>query len=807
MRLPIASGAATAAVAVTLYPLFQGGAWFWTSLGAIVVVTGVGMLASRLTLPDWLAPPAQLVALWIYLTAVFAGGKAWAGVVPTRDSLLALGRLLLTGFADIQRFAAPVPATVSITLLTCGGVGLIAIVVDLLASRVRRAALTGLPLLALFTVPAAVVTEPIGWPAFIISALGYLGLLVADGRERVSHWGRAVLVRRTSAYARPRTASDPGVLRLSGKRIGVTAIVLAVLLPALLPTLEPDPLFGFGVGNGRGRGGNSISIPNPIVNLRGELSLPVNSDILTYTTSDNSPRYLRMYSLDIFDGQQWTMTGPNGRPEDRTSEGPLPRPPGQGTGVPVTNVTTKITVSDEIRNLKFLPLPYPPGRIDVEGDWRPDRDTLMVFSTQDTAEGLTYTVVSDEPNPTAEILKSTRPIPPEIAERYLQLPRNLPREVRELAARVAERSGGHYERAVRLQEFFTKDGGFTYSLSTQGHDEQALTDFLIHNRAGYCEQFAASMAVMARILGIPARVAIGYTGGSRLGERWQVRMHDSHAWPELYFEGVGWLRFEPTPTGSGGQGSATVPSYTRTEAAKPEGGRPTTAPTVGSGALDLPNGSASNPRNRMLDLEYGGGALVTADEGTPTAVRIGLGVAIAALVGLVPALLRWQLRARRRRSYSRAASSAPVVLESTGVTAARTGRWESATTAAWAELDDALCDYGMSRQPSESPRALAGRLIGQYGFDAEAAASMTRIATAVERMLFARTPGEIGSLREDLRVVRRALAATVTRGRRIRAVLLPPSTLLRMRRLGGRLLDGFDRLENLRLRRPARRNV
>lgn len=127
--------------------------------------------------------------------------------------------------------------------------------------------------------------------------------------------------------------------------------------------------------------------------------------------------------------------------------------------------------------------------------------------------------------------------------------------------------------------------------------------------------------------------------------------------------------------------------------------------------------------------------------------------------------------------------------------------------AAWAELDDALCDYGMSRQPSESPRALARRLTEQYGFDAEAEAAVSRIAMAVERMLFARTTGEIGSLPEDLRRVRRALAATVTRGRRIRAVLLPPSTLLRARRLGTRALDGFDRLENLRLRRPARRSV
>ncbi|MGW2199841.1 DUF3488 domain-containing protein, partial [Streptosporangium sp. NPDC001682] len=252
MRLPIASGVATGAVAIALYPLFQGGAWFWTSLGAILVVTGIGVLAGHYRLPGWLVPPAQVLTVWIYLTAVFAGDEAWARVVPTKESVLALAELLATGFADIQRFAAPVPDSDGIVLLTCGGVGLIAITVDLLAARLRRAALTGLPLLALFTVPAAVVAEPISWPAFIVGALGYLGVLVADGRERVSHWGRAVLVRRTSSFTVTRPSSDAGTLRLSGRRIGFTAIVLAVLLPLLLPPLEPNPLFSFGVGNGKG---------------------------------------------------------------------------------------------------------------------------------------------------------------------------------------------------------------------------------------------------------------------------------------------------------------------------------------------------------------------------------------------------------------------------------------------------------------------------------------------------------------------------------------------------------------------------
>lgn len=807
MRLPIAAGAATGAVAIALYPLFQGGGWFWACLGIILAVTGVGMLGTRYALPNWLVPLAQLIVVLIYLTAVFTGGKAWAGLVPTKESVVGLAKLLATGFTDIQRYAAPVPANTSITLLTCGGVGLIAILVDLVASRLRRAALTGLPLLALFTVPAAVVSEPISWPAFIIAALGYLGLLAADGRERINHWGRAVLVRRTPSFVAPKPAPDTGSLRLSGKRIGFTAIVLAILLPALLPTLEPNPLFGFGVGNGRGGGGNLITIPDPIADLRGKLSLPTNATMMTYTVNDGAPRYLRLYALDVFDGDRWTMTDPQGHAEDRVSEGPLPAPPGQAAGLAVTQTTLKVKVSEQVRELKFLPLPYPASRVRIEGDWRADRDTLMVFSSEETAGGLNYEVVTGEPDPTPEALRASAAA--QVDERYLQLPENLPREIRELARRVTEQDASPFEQAIQLQDFFTKKGGFTYSLSTQGHSGQALTDFMIRSRTGFCEQFAASMAVLARILGIPSRVAIGYTGGDYVAGEWQVRTHDSHAWPELYFEGTGWLRFEPTPGGSTGQSGATAPSYTRPQAAPIDDDGESSAPAPDPTGTNLPDGAARDRRDPLLDRDLGG-APIAVDEGMPLVARIGIGAAVALLIALIPGVLRWELRARRRRSYARG-TDAPAAgspgAEPTEVVAVRADRRESAVNAAWAELDDALCDYGMSRQPSESPRALARRLTEQYGFDAEAEAAVSRIAMAVERMLFARTTGEIGSLPGDLRRVRRALAATVTRGRRIRAVLLPPSTLLRARRLGTRALDGFDRLENLRLRRPARRSV
>jgi transglutaminase-like putative cysteine protease len=802
MRLSFAAAVATFSAAIMLYPLFEGGAWFWGSLGAVLAVLAASLLSGRLSLPAWAAPVVSVAALWIYLTASYASGKAWAWFVPTRGSVVELAKLLGIGWTDIQRFAAPVPANPGIALLTTGGVGLIAIIVDLLAARLRRAALAGLPMLALATVPATILTDPISWPAFILAALGFTSLLIADGRERIGQWGRAVLVRRTrmpsSDTPASRATADTRGLRLSGKRIGFAAIALAVLLPAALPAMEPVSFFTFGVG-GKGSGkGNSISIPNPIANLKGQLELPERRVVLTYTNNDDRPRYLRIYALDTFDGDQFGMTEPKGSPDNRTENGPLPAPPGLSPATKVTNVTTRIHISDEIARLSFLPLPYPPRQIRADGDWRADVGTLMVFSTRDEAAGLGYDVFSTEPDATPAMLESLPQGRTSSDPRYLKVPDDLPPEIRDLAVKETRGAATSYDAAVKLQEFFTSTGDFTYSLKTQGHGNSALKDFLLRSRAGYCEQFAASMAIMARLVGIPSRVAIGYTGGSKVGDEWQVGTNDSHSWPELYFEGVGWLPFEPTPTGALGQGSARVPAYS---VPQPRSTGDASAPTPG--ATSTADDSALDPANRgnprALDREAtiaAGGLPV--DDSMPLIGKLGIGAGALLLLLLIPAGARLVTRSRRIRALGWKVS------EPADETTARVVSVNyPAVAAVWAELDDVLADYGMARHDSETPRALARRLTEQYEFDAESAASIAAIAGAVERVLFARSPGEIAPMRKDLRQVRRALSATVSRGRRLRAVLLPPSTLRRLRGLGERLLDGFDRLENIRLRRTA----
>nr|BFE88893.1 hypothetical protein GCM10020093_114940 [Planobispora longispora] len=235
---------------------------------------------------------------------------------------------------------------------------------------------------------------------------------------------------------------------------------------------------------------------------------------------------------------------------------------------------------------------------------------------------------------------------------------------------------------------------------------------MLRSRAGYCEQFAAAMAVLARAVDIPSRVAIGYTGGTSVSGRWNVRTHDSHAWPELYFEGAGWLRFEPTPSGPAGQGTATRPPYTFPEVTTGGDDEPTAQPSAGPTGSDTPTGAANNRRNPLLDQEFGG-TPITVDEGMPTAAKIGIGAVVVVLLLLVPAMLRWEQRARRRRVYSRPAvvvgsagegpGGAPASWRS-GATGARPG-WPRPGPSSTTPCATTACPASPARAPGRWPGA------------------------------------------------------------------------------------------------------
>ncbi len=796
LRLTVTAAVATTLASIGLYPLFETPGWFGTGFGAVLLVAVVGLLTRRWSLPAAVCPLIALAALLLYLTVMFAAGDALLGIVPTPESVVTLGRMFGDGWHDANAYAAPVPVLPPIDMLSATGIGLVAILVDLLAVRVRRAALAGLPLLAMYCVPAAVRQETVSWLAFVLGAAGYLGLLVADSREQLYAWGRPVFTRRWAASQEMDERPDAGALAATGRRIGLTAMAVAIVVPLAVPGIEPRGIFGLGGSGSDGKGHGSTGLTgldplDPLVSIRRQLVFTSDAEVLDYTTSDGAaPDYLRMYSLDRFDGENWTTGNLRGGKDARVAGKRLPTAPGL-VSVPVRAVSTRIGISKKVRDLDVLPTPYPPTKVDIKGDWRYDQSSLSVFSPHDSAGGRTYTVSSVRPEPDYQQLETTASAPSTITGRYLAVPGWLNNDFAELASTITGNASTNYDKAVKLQEWFTKPGNFTYSLSTPPPrigGGGSLRDFLFHSKTGYCEQFASSMALLARLLGIPARVGMGYTAGTRQPDgTWVVRTKDAHAWPELYFTGIGWLRFEPTPAGGEGQGSALTPDYTTPRLVP---GSPSSDPQIGSTTTSNPlTGDAAGSRytsHHRTDLPSditgaAGPVAKPAGDRTPLAWLL---AALAVLVLLlVPAALR---RVSRVYRWTRAKSDTDVA------------------HAAWDELRATTIDHGLPWRASDSPRATAHHLANVLTLDEAPAEALTRIARAEERALYAREPARATTLRADMRVINTALRGKVPGRTRWRARLLPPSSAMLLRQAGSKLLDAFDWLDVATIRRRHR---
>jgi len=159
-----------------------------------------------------------------------------------------------------------------------------------------------------------------------------------------------------------------------------------------------------------------------------------------------------------------------------------------------------------------------------------------------------YEVLSDTGLPSAaELRRAGTAYPEEIRRIYLQLPELDPR-IAELARQITAPADNNYDRAHALEQHLRNN--FTYSLDPQGiRPENPLGSFLFEARSGYCEYFAAAMAVMLRTQGIPARLVNGFATGTynRVGKDFIVRGRDAHSWVEVYFSEYGWIAFDPTP--------------------------------------------------------------------------------------------------------------------------------------------------------------------------------------------------------------------------------------------------------------------
>lgn len=164
--------------------------------------------------------------------------------------------------------------------------------------------------------------------------------------------------------------------------------------------------------------------------------------------------------------------------------------------------------------------------------------------------GMIYTVVSRPLDPEPQQLQEAGgDYPWFIRERYLQLPGDLPDRVSALAREITAGASTPYDRVHAINRYLWTQYRYDLTIGPQRRPGDAVDYFLFEERRGYCEQFSSAMAVLLRAVGVPARLATGYTPGTvhPLTGLLEVRQSDAHAWVEVFFPGTGWVEFEPTP--------------------------------------------------------------------------------------------------------------------------------------------------------------------------------------------------------------------------------------------------------------------
>jgi len=684
--LLVAVGTSAAALSSILTDLQW---WLVIMLVAAIVLGTAATVRSFARRPAWGSLGAAAAAV-ASLTLFFAPGSALLGFVPTLDTIGALRELEAAGTASIASQSLPADADQGIVYLLCLGVAVICVVLDLFALTLRFTALAGLPLLVLLLVPSLVDPTLDDGLFFALTAAAFVGLLLV----------------------RSRPAS-----RAAGVGIAAAAVVVALLVPLALPEVSPpEP-------GEQGASGTATGI-NPIITLGDDLRQGDPSLALTYTTTAPSGVYLRLTALDDFTGESWKPSSTDViKGNDVAAIGPAP---GLGASIPTTATTSDITVGNILS--RWLPVPYAPTSITgLEGSWSWEPDALAIRTGSSNARNQEYEVQSVTISPSVDqLLAAGTTVEPGL-ERYLALPSDMPAIVGQTALEVVGDAATNYEKAVALQEYF-RGGEFTYSEEApvengyDGSGASVLAAFL-QAKSGYCVHFSSAMASMARSLGIPSRVVVGFTPGEAnslpSGTEYRVTTHNLHAWPELYFAGIGWVRFEPTP------GRGVPPAFAPLAEDDPS------TPDVDESVPPPPATSSAPPTSVPTTAPTAAptpSATPIAGPDAPLRSLSGWWALLAALVALLlaPFAVRTIRRARRTALTSRGSAAA-----------------------AWDELRDTADDLGLATSMTRTPRQLALDLAPHL--DDRGAAALARLRAALEREAFADRPS--GADTADLRAV------------------------------------------------------
>jgi transglutaminase-like putative cysteine protease len=616
----------------------------------------------------------------------------------------------------------------------------IAWVADTAAFRASAPVEAAVPATSLFLFGAALGAAPLRAPStavFLAAALAY--------------WLAVRVWRSTTgpSWAGHQEGSATALLGSGGRLAGV-ALVGALVVGPLVPGAGSAALLPWRAAD---RDSGTRVTVSPLVDIRARIVDQADVEVFTVRSEERS--YWRLTALEQFDGRIWRSEG-----NFRAAEREL-LDPGEVVASPGSVLLDQEV---EIRGLDvdWLPAAFRPVAFearDAEVGVDEESATLIVGENQPT-EGLRYRVQSLEQVRTADGVDRASTLPREIPDTYTELPRSFSPVVRREALIITGGATTPYEAARRLQDHF-RNGAFRYDTAVEpGHDEDALERFLFDNRAGYCEQFAGAYAALARAVGLPARVAVGFTPGELQADgSYHVRGSHGHAWPEVFLGAAGWVPFEPTP----GRGIPGGENYTgvQEEQAGPDGDQSGATSTTSSSTTVAPGAPTTTPPGRSLE-DPGASGAVEEGEPSPWPGRLAIAALVVVALAIADVLLvgglTWARRARRR-----------------GAATTTSGR----ALVAWEEVGEVLAAAGMPRRPAETPVEYAARAAGTAGIDPRRLHALAATATEAGWSDDLVDEASAAAAVQDAGVLAGGVRATRTRGERLRAAVDPRPLLPR----------------------------
>lgn len=727
--LTISILAALLAALLPVVRVIDPGWWLIGALLLAAMILAAGYTARRYRLPA-VAVTLIEAAVWaVFMTLVFLRDTALLWVIPTLDTIRAVPLLVESAMEQITVGAAPLEPTASLAFIVVGAMGLLTIVVDHVVVTARMPLLASVGIVAVSLIPAIAAPSDVDVIGFVFLAITILFLIRSETRSREKPLEREA----------ERTAGVPA----TALGIGAIAIVVAVVATPVLP--QPGARAGTGLGPGPGI--------DATLQLGDDLRRPQDAEVLRLRTNAPSVPYLRATTLSRFEGGVWSP--------DRAQTISLDADRAFGAvdaedDVRVTDYSAKV----DIINLDspWAPVPYPAVDIDglSAGLWGAVPYNHTVASTNSSTQGQSYEVAYAPARPSLEQVRAAAAVGAQVRDETTELPTDIPPVIGELALQMTAEATTDYDRLTALQRWF-RGGDFKYSLDApveegfDGSGAEAVARFL-EVREGYCVHFASAFALMARTLHMPSRIVVGYLPGTPTTQSidgqpvFSVYSSQLHAWPEVYFEGIGWIPFEPT-SGLG------VPTTFSSEATLP--GQPTDPDAVTPQSSATPTAPGDQAQ---IDLEEqrenaAGGA---SQNGLDPLPIMGVVAAVIVLLSL-PFLIR-ELRRRQQDAAARGGDAA----------------------AAWQSVQEAAIDVGIPVPASETPRAFARRLVEQHGAPAS---EMNTVVLAIERASYSRAGARsqwMGDAAADAAgSVRVALLASVPPSRRILALLAPRSLIIR----------------------------